>query len=93
MYSFPAMTTEIEIEMTVEKLDFNGDTIAEIPVFITATYSADKGDYLTPPYESMEIDSVIEQDGTDYKLDRWEEKMAITLLYEELKSRAERCDD
>ena len=93
MYSFPAMTTEIEIEMTVEKLDSNGDTIAEIPVFITAIYSADKGDYLTPPHESMEIDSVIEQDGADYELSRWEEEQAITLLYEELKGRGERYDD
>jgi hypothetical protein len=79
-YSLPAMQTTLEIQMELEN-----DTI----VNIEATYSKDKGDYLTPPHESMEIDSVTLDDGTEYELDSYEEKRAIIELYEELRARGE----
>ena len=76
------MKNTIEIQMEVERLDSQENVIVS-EVTIQATYLKDKGDYLTPPCEEMEIDSVILEDGTKYKLDSCQEKMAIVALYEE----------
>ena len=83
-YSLLAMTKQLEIQMEVEKLDSEGNTIGVFDVNIQATYSKDRGDYWNPPYEEMDIDSVTLDDGEDYELNREEEERALQKLYEEL---------
>jgi hypothetical protein len=79
------MTTKLEIQMEIEKLDSEGyETIGTFDVNIEATYSKDNGDYWNPPYEQMDIESVTLDDGEDYQLSREEEQRAIAMLYEEL---------
>jgi hypothetical protein len=86
MYFLSAMQT-LEIQMEVEKFDSEGNTIGFPEVTIQATYSKEEGDYLNPPYESMEIDSVTLEDGESYELSSYEERQAIIALYEELRAR------
>jgi len=79
------MTTKLEIQMEIEKLDSeNYEAIEYFNVNIEATHSKDRGDHWNPPYEEMDIDSVTLDNGEDYDLSNEEEKRAIALLYEEL---------
>ena len=70
--------------MEVEKLDCEGNTIGVFDVNIEGIYSEDKGDYYNPPYQEMEIDSAVLDDGEDYELNREEEERAIAMLYEKM---------
>ena len=79
------MTTKLEIQMEIEKLDSEGyETIGTFDVNIEATYSKDNGDYWNPPYEEMDIDSVTLDSGEDHDLSKEDEERAMSLLYEAL---------
>jgi hypothetical protein len=79
------MTTKLEIQMEIEKLDSEGyEAIEHFDVNIEATYAKDNGDHWNPPYEDMDIDSVTLDSGEDYELSEEDRRRAVALLYEEL---------